>query len=78
MKEEMCASSRLSFALNKEGQTLSINKDGPGGIPYSKLQDVITVRVTAIEEDSSTSIPTPLSDLIRRWLKKWHVMSFTG
>ena len=43
MKEEMCASSRVSLAINEEGQTLSINKDGPGGIPYSKLHNVITV-----------------------------------
>ena len=43
MKEEMCASSRVSLAINEEGQTLSVNKDGPGGIPYSKLRNVITV-----------------------------------
>ena len=60
MKEEMCASSRLSFALNKEGQTLSINKDGPGGIPYSKLQDVITVRGITMD-DEATNHTYPLS-----------------
>lgn len=43
MKEEMCASSRLSLAINEEGQTLSINKDVQGGIPYYKLHDTLTV-----------------------------------
>ena len=43
MKEEMCASSRLSLAINQDGQILSINKDGHGGIPYAKLMDVVSV-----------------------------------
>ena len=43
MKEEMCASSRVSLAINEEGQTLSMNKDLQGGIPYSRLHDIIRV-----------------------------------
>lgn len=43
MKEEMCASSRLSLAINEQGQILSMNKDIGGGIPYSKLHDAIRV-----------------------------------
>ena len=43
IKEEMCASSRVSLAINEEGQTLSISKDVQGGIPYYKLYDVIMV-----------------------------------
>ena len=43
MKEEMCASSQLSFAVNDKGQMVSISKDGPGGIAYSKLHDVVMV-----------------------------------
>ena len=43
MKEEMCASSRLSLAINEEGHTLSMCKDIRGGIPYPKLQDAIRV-----------------------------------
>ena len=40
----MCASSRLSLAINEEGQILSVNKDIGGGIPYFKLQDAFRVR----------------------------------
>ena len=43
MKEEMCATSRLSLAVNEEGQILSVNKDIGGGIPYFKLHDAIRV-----------------------------------
>lgn len=43
IKEEMCASSRVSLAINEEGQTLSMSKDVQGGIPYYKLYDVIMV-----------------------------------
>jgi exosome complex component RRP42 len=43
MKEEMCTSSRVSLAINEEGQTLSMNKDARGGISYSKLHDVIAM-----------------------------------
>ena len=58
MKEEMCASSRLSFAVNDKGQMVSTSKDGPGGIAYSKLHDVITVCLwesyTSLEDSFST------------------------
>ena len=43
MKEEMCASSRLSLAINKQGNILSVNKDIGGGIPYFKLNDAFRV-----------------------------------
>jgi exosome complex component RRP42 len=41
MKEEMCASSRLSLAINEQGQILSTSKDIGGGIPYFQLNDAI-------------------------------------
>ena len=43
MKEEMCASSRLSLAINEQGQILSVNKDIGGGIPCFKLHDAVRV-----------------------------------
>ena len=43
MKEEMCASSRLSLAINEQGQILSTSKDIGGGIPYFQLNDAIRV-----------------------------------
>ena len=46
MKEEMCASSRLSLAINERGQILSVNKDIGGGIPYFKLHDAFRVSHT--------------------------------
>ena len=42
-EEEGCATSRLSVAVNSSSHTLTVIKDGPGGIPYSKLHESITV-----------------------------------
>ena len=42
-EEEGCATSRLSVAINSSRHTLSVIKDGPGGIPRSKLHESITV-----------------------------------
>ena len=73
MKEEMCTSSRVSLAINEEGQTLSMNKDAHGGISYSKLHDVITV---------SNQIPFIFLYLLPpfpfRWLKKFLKKYFTN
>ena len=49
-EEEACASCRLSLGINRAGNTLAISKDGPGGIPYSKLHDIISVRDIIIKD----------------------------
>lgn len=42
-EEEGCASSRLSLAVNHSGHTVTVTKDGSGGIPFGKLHNAITV-----------------------------------
>ena len=42
-EEEGCATSCLSVAVNSSRHTLSVIKDGPGGIPRGKLHESITV-----------------------------------
>ena len=72
MKEEMCTSSRVSLAINKEGQTLSMNKDARGGISYSKLHDVIAV------SNHISYIPLLKPPSSFRWLKKFLKRCFTS
>lgn len=49
-EEEGCASSRLSLAVNHSGHTVTVTKDGPGGIPFGKLHNAITVsRMRAVQ-----------------------------
>ena len=43
LEEESCSSSRLSLAVNRSGQLVGVKKDGPGGIPYGKMNDIISV-----------------------------------
>ena len=44
-EEEACATARLSLAVNKSGRVLSVTKDGTGGIPYGKINDIFSVRI---------------------------------
>ena len=43
LEEEACSTSRLSLAVNKDGNIVSVTKDGTGGIPYGKMNDIISV-----------------------------------
>ena len=43
LEEEACSSASLSLAVNKQGNVLSVSKDGTGGIPYGKMNDIIAV-----------------------------------
>ena len=43
LEEETCSTSRLSLAVNKDGNIVSVTKDGTGGIPYGKMNDIISV-----------------------------------
>ncbi len=42
-EEEACSSLRVSMSVDKEGHVTSSNKEGGGGIPYHKMNDLITV-----------------------------------
>lgn len=54
-EEEGCASSRLSLAVNHSGHTVTVTKDGSGGIPFGKLHNAITVsRITGTKTSSTT------------------------
>ena len=48
IEEEACSTARLSLAVNKSGDILSVTKDGTGGIPYAKMNDIIAVRSTVL------------------------------
>ncbi len=67
-EEEECSTSRLSLAVSRSGHTLSVNKDRPGGIPYRKLHDVISVSWPACQ--SSLRI---ISLSFFRWHRRWVV-----
>ncbi len=43
-EEEACSSVRVSMAVDKDGHVTSANKEGDGGIPYHKMNNIITVR----------------------------------
>ena len=43
IEEEACSTARLSLAVNKSGDILNVTKDGTGGIPYAKMNDIIAV-----------------------------------
>lgn len=48
IEEEACSTSRLSMAVNKAGNIVSVTKEGTGGIPYGKMNDIISVSETRL------------------------------
>ena len=53
IEEEACSSSSLSLAVNSSQQIMWMDKEGRGGIPFSKMHDIITVRVQPRGVDGS-------------------------
>ncbi len=42
-EEEACSSLRVAMGVDREGHVTSANKEGDGGIPYHKMNDIVTV-----------------------------------
>lgn len=45
VEEEQCSECHISLAVDKDGHILATSMEGLGGIPYTKINDVIKVKI---------------------------------